>query len=366
MRSVMRLARGAALGIAVLSSVSRARAQAEAVDASVEPRAAPPRVAVASVGQMPGLEALEVRLRSWFGPESTELSVRRLDALDPNEVLSPSGEAGVRVFLVQRSPDTVRLFFTVIEQNQASPRYLVRDVTLDGGLDELGIEQVTQVIYLSSSALWSGVVESPRQEVEQRLAPERAPAPPPKPAARPSERAPRLRGVLGFEYAFRFAGEEGVTHGPAAVLGLGRSHGALALGTRLSAALILPHTSESQAVTLDLRGASFALGAFLSGRVLDRTSAIAEVGLGLDVVRYRVEALADPTLVAGQSEREVRPFLRLRLGLAEEFGPLKVGVAAGACVQFLRTHYDIVEESGNEELFSVWPVQPEIAASILF
>ena len=48
---------------------------------------------------------------------------------------------------------------------------------LENGLDELGIEQVAQIVYLSSLALWAGDLESPRFQLRGVEVPaERAPS----------------------------------------------------------------------------------------------------------------------------------------------------------------------------------------------
>jgi hypothetical protein len=325
----------------------------------------PPRVALAVVGSQSKLGLLEVRLASWFRWQPTELSVRRADEVDAHEVLSPIGEAGVRVWLVPHGPDTARLFFTVVERSGSMPRYLVRDVTLDGGFDELGVEQVAQVIYLSSTALWAGTLESSREEVELRL--DRKPASPPPPGAResaPKSQPATLESLLGFEYTLRSAGDEGTSHGPAATLGVNHPIGEQAIGARAQAGLIFPHSVEKRGIALDLRGASFYLGALLSQPAFERLSAVTELGLGLDVVRYRVDAITDPTLVAARSETETRPFVRLRAGLTRSISHVTAGIAAGASIQLLETHYDVLDQGRRQRWLTPWQLQPELAGSV--
>jgi hypothetical protein len=357
-----RLARRWALGFTLL--LAPAHVEANEAPAPVVNKL-PPRVTLAVVGSASKLGLLEVRLASWFRFQPTKLTVRRADAVDAHEVLSPVGEADVRVWLVPRGSDTHRLFFTVIERVGSMPRYLVRDVTLDGGFDELGVEQVAQVIYLSSAALWAGTLESSREEVELRL--DREPAAPPPPVA--PESAPKsapatLDNVLGFEYTLRFAGDEGTSHGPAATLGVTLPIGEQAIGARVQAGLILPDSIEKRGIALNLRGASFSLAALLSQPVFERVSAAAELGLGLDVVRYRVDAITDPTLIAARSETESRPFVRLRAGLIRNVGHVRLGIAAGTAIQLLRTHYDVIDEGRRQPWLTPWRVQPELAGSV--
>lgn len=374
-----RVVRVAALLFATFARLSLARAEVSEPASAQAPALRPARVRIALVGDADGLTALEARIESWFRPQLTELIVTREKALAANDVLSPADESLVGVWVVPRSATSVRLFFTVVAKPGSVPRYLVRDVNLDGGLDELGMEQITQMIYLSTSALWAGLVESPRSEVEEQLAPEPpAPSEPMAPLAPPAEEQPTPRAAppsatspalhvsLGFEYFARFAGNEGVTHGPAALLGLSVPLGSFSARGAVQAALLVPHEASTEGVAVDLQGASFALGATLLHPVLGKTFASAELAFGLDVINYAVSIPEDPTLVAQDSATEARPFLRLRVGFGYHVGPLGLSAGVGPVVQLLRTHYDVVEDGVRSELFAPWLVQPELFASAIW
>jgi len=218
--------------------------------------------------------------------------------------------------------------------------------------------------------------------VEEQLAPEPpvpsepvapvAPlAPPaedePPPRATPPRAAPAaLQVSLGFEYFARFAGDEGVTHGPAALRGLSAPLGSFSARGAVQAALLVPHQASAEGVSVDLQGASFALGASLSHPVLGKTFAAAELAFGLDVMSYAVSIPDDPTLVPQDSATEARPFLRLRVGFGYDVGPLGLSAGVGPVVQLLRTHYDVVEDGVRSELFAPWQVQPELFASAIW
>jgi hypothetical protein len=113
--------------------------------------------------------SLEERVLSWFSADTLKLSGQRGQQLDPASVLAGLDEPGVKVWLLPRTATSVRLFFSVKDPAGAPIRYLVTDFVLPRGFDELGLEQLSQVIYLSTMALWEGRMESSRREVELGL-----------------------------------------------------------------------------------------------------------------------------------------------------------------------------------------------------
>jgi len=358
-------ARWARLLVLTLGLVARSQTALGDEPADAALNAVPPRVDVAIVGRVPGGDALGTRVQSWFAAQPTAVSVRAAPVLATEEVLAKREWTGVKVWVVLRSSSAARLFFAVAGSDEGTPRYLVRDVTLAGGLDELGMEQVTQVIYLSALALWTGTQQSSRQDVERGLAQEQTvdrPETPPPVSRRVSSNA-GFSSVLGAGYFARFAGDEGTTHALSTSLGVGHPVGRFMVLGRVEAALLLPHRASANGLTLDLRGASFAAGALLVHELFDRTWGAVELGAGADVVNYRALAVDDPALQVDADETEARPFLRLRAGAARALGPVSLGVGAGVALQLLRTHYDAVDGANRSEIFAPWPVQPELHAS---
>jgi hypothetical protein len=354
-----------ARAVLLLGLCAEPRALAGA-DAGESAQAFPPRVDVAIVGSMPGGDALGSRVESWFAAQPTTVSVRSMPLLAAGEVLGARELTGVKVWVVLRSPSVARLFFAVAETEAGTPRYLVRDVTLDGGLDELGMEQVTQVIYVSALALWSGTLQSSRQDVERGLAPDPAPHRPAtaRPEAAPARSRAGFSSAIGVGYSARFAGEEGTTHAPSATFGVQHPVGRLTIGGRFEAALLLPHRAQENGLTLDLHGVSFAAGALLLGELFDGTSGSVELGAGFDVVNFEALSIDDPTLRAEADETESRPFVRVRSGVVRALGPVSLGVGAGLSIQLFRTHYDAEDGAKRSELLAPWLLQPELDASV--
>src|SRR5512144_2204900 len=99
-----------------------------------------PHVEITIIGGRDRADLVEERVTSWFRGEP--VSTARTDTVDARSVLTGEGRAGVQIWVVLTDATVAQVFFTVRERDNGTPRYLVTDVALTSGLDELGIEQV--------------------------------------------------------------------------------------------------------------------------------------------------------------------------------------------------------------------------------
>ena len=148
------------VGLALIGAARFAAAQASPSVALVNGAASPPQVDIVVIQDERVVDALQSKTLSWFGGSMTRVKTRQEARLDPAVVLAPSPIAGVRVWIVPRNTTTVWLYFVVQAESGGMPRYLVHELLLDNGLDELGLEQVAQVVYFASQALWAGQLQS--------------------------------------------------------------------------------------------------------------------------------------------------------------------------------------------------------------
>jgi hypothetical protein len=337
-----------------------------------------PSVTLAVVGDPGDAAAVDARVVSWFHEQGTPTRSSRQPAVDAGAVFSPTGEPGVRIWILLKLPALVRVFFAVEEPANRPLRYLVRDVALDGGLDELGLEQVAQVVNLSALALWAGNLESSRQEVETGLgvvAPlESSPVGTAGPSTPSAPSAPskdpgadwRARVTVGVEYAARLAGPEGLVHGPGANMGVLFRHRPFEIGPRFHAQLILPREVTHSGVALELHGAALGLGLAAARQTAERVWATGEVGTGLDLVEYEATSFGDASLRASATRPELRPLAYASLGVRADLGAVSITGAVLLAVQFLHTHYDISDRSERSELFGPWVVQPGLTTSVIW
>ncbi|MGH7434537.1 MAG: hypothetical protein ACRENE_02600, partial [Polyangiaceae bacterium] len=301
---------------------------------------APPRVDLAVVGETPATRDLGGRIGSWFKAPTVVRSTG-LARLEASSVFAPTGEPGVRVWVVQLSTSSAHIVFAVEQGAGKPPRYLVDDMDLPHGLDELAIEQLAQVVSMSAMALWAGTVESSRHDVEVILQPAQvgaAPAPPatspapPAPAA-PDETAAAARDTqtmvrTGLEYTVRDAGDEGALQTVGASVGLAHRGATLDLGVNLRGSVILPEQPSKAGIHLDVRGVGVALGLAAARRVGGGVSIGGEIGPGIEVVQYQVNSVDDASLVPSDGGVNPRPVLSARAGLQADLGSLSLTVDA--------------------------------------
>jgi hypothetical protein len=362
-----------------LSSLSIA-----AVFVAAEARAdQPPQVEVAMVGDTEHVAEVGQRIDSWFRAQHVPTRTSAVATFESGTVLTASGQAGVHAWIAVLDGKVARVFFRV-ESATARPRFLVSEIPLDAGLDELGIERLAQIVYLSAMGLWEGSMESSRREVEQELAKQAGDAravPPPAPTSLPpppppSPQAPSIErdstvaradgtspvGVrAGFEYTMRWRGDLGIGQTVGASLGALHRLGDLEVGGLVHAGAILPQASTGSGVELDTQGVTFAVGA-AAARRFQRTRLVAEVGFAADVVRYRTGAIADPSLRPEAGATDVQPFTFVCAGAQVDLGPVGIGLVGLLDVALERTHYDVASGGARSRVLVPWIVQPGFGA----
>jgi len=276
----------------------------------------------------------------------------------------------------------VWLYFVVQVEGGSTPRYLVHELQLDNGLDELGLEQVAQVVCLSSQALWTGQIQSTRRQFEDRLAlVEREPRgslagwtsqSPVEPTHSTNDEAKsephRTSWLVQPEigYSVRLLGREGIAQGPLVALRVVHAPNDTQVGGRLTAQLLLPHGQRSGPVELDLRGYSMRATLWTTGRETAGLSPTAEIGPGIDLVRYSTGSFTEQDLKPVGAQWEVRPIVWLALGMQGGHSPVQFGLQASIAVQVLNTHYDLAEANQRTRLLTASLIQPGFSAQAIF
>lgn len=330
-----------------------ALALATATDVCAQPTemAAPARarVRVRLVGPLSRDATLRDRIQSWFDPNAYEVLLQGATYLDPNQVLAPESGLLVEAWITERSGKSLRLYFASFDAKTHKTRYLLRDISLERGLDEVAAEELAQTVHLSASALVEGELVTAREQVEESLREAPAPAPPaatPRAAVSPpatvaaSAPAPpngapmlELHGALGYAAALR--GDEGLAHGP-------RLRGAVRganLGGFLRLNAVVPHRVTRSELDLDLYGGA-ATVAVSYGVALSPTVRLEGfVGPQLELVRYRAAAHANNGFTPVAAATEWRP--ELTLGAMFSFGRSpRVVLVPELSVALTDTHYE--------------------------
>jgi len=343
-------------------------------DAAPPPPAPPvlPRVIVTSVGPALPPAALE----SSLGPALRATYALRFSSADrfgPEELFRArmASTTAVHVWVDTTTPGLARLYFA----NRDGTRYLVRTLELSVPADELDREALAQAIEWSLQALAEGTAGLTRAEAEALFAGPAAPAPDaPKPPPEPARpRGGRGRGAAGWrpEVALLhgWAPESRAliaTQGPILRLGVDRLARRHQVGLGASAQYRYPQQHaeagvalevESVAARLDVRALATGLvaGAGCGPRLglgLDAVSATPEA---LDATRFEAAAPRTTTVPLGAGgvvcQLRVEPRVRLELG-------------AGAEVDLVAVHYDVVTTAGTTELLSRWTTRPSASVGI--
>jgi hypothetical protein len=336
-------------------------------------RAAMP-VDVVLVGRSGTEGSLAERIKSWFGAGAT-LSITSEEKLVAERVLGPLPKRRVAVWVTERTPGEARLYFAVTGETEGATRYLIRDVPLNQGFDEIGSERVAQVVHSSVTALIEGSVEvAERPEIERELAPLEpekpslarphppvfvAPPPAPKKTPPPSP-GPSFSPLAGAFYRGAFSGDEGFAHGPGLALGATLGFGQFGVGAVTRGEYVFPHSERFDDLDITLSGFAARLGA-RGVWILGVVHLDLELGAGLTWVEYDPEETPLGPIPA-PSGVDQRTFWFASVGASHEVGPVRAGGRLELEAYPVRSHYDL--DTG--EIGSASRFQPALALEIVF
>jgi hypothetical protein len=324
------------------------------------------------------------RVTSWFDPRRFAVGVQQAAVLEPSRVLAPDAGSDIHVWVILSRDDLARLYFAIRASESGEATYLVRDLRLESGLDELGKERIAEVLHLSVLALLDGAEQSPRPDVERALrddtearsgssdgakqtAETAGAALPTSEPTRPKpalgarvERSSSIRVGARLGYGVNYRGDEGLWHGPRGTLLV---HGER-IGVGLALQGVLPSTSSLSTVELEVYGASLLLAADFRVPLGGDWAFEAFAGPGLDVIHYSSSALS-PEVAAGRSDTEARPNLGLGARIAWK-RILGVAAALQLSVPLDDTHYDVVVSGEREVVADALPVTPLFGLEVCF
>lgn len=335
-------------------------------------------------------EELDAKIASWFLAQAGAYTSVQQEHFQASELFGAQGP-GVRVFVTRPNADELRIFFVC--RDGAKQRYLVRDLPLVRGLDEMALENTAQVVFSASLAIWEGQEETNPDRVAAALAPlPLAPLPGPAPTTTDTPAPPAAslattvtddKRVVAHDssrrksatsappyvvasagYALRYRGPAGVGHGPLLALGIAQRK-QREIGVRASGALLLPITIEQDELQLSLRGYSLALEPWVELGRERSVRCLGSLALGMDIVS--ASASANPTGIEPTAPSwEINPFLAPRVGVDFALEPFRVGVALDLAVQLVQRHYDVAEAGAQRAWITAWRVQPGLLVQVFW
>jgi hypothetical protein len=335
----------------------------------------PERLYIVLVGsvQQPELERL---LDEWLETSGLAVTIVGSRSLDVNTVFAVDRDpVRIRIWLTMPSPNVVRLTFA----DPQAERFLVRDVPLERSLDELGREQIAQVLLAAAQAFRERREDTPREEVrraleqapqstsnsddartrEQRTAAARTAAAPASADADAGRDAagPVVGWAPGVRYALRFKGPEGVSHGPGFVLESTFAWPTARLGGSIEARYEFAHDVETDEVELSI--ATLALRVGLVGALGgERSGLLGEAGFGLDRDAVKARARAGSNVEPRSNIDDQHAVFHALVGPYVRWGSFRASFGLRLDVALVRTHYDVIVDGEAKRVLTPWQVQP--------
>jgi hypothetical protein len=292
------------------------------------------------------------------------------ERFDPGSLLT-QGESDLRVwvFIVIRGEHQARLYF----RGPLGKRFLLRELSLRSGLDEVGRELIAQVVETSTVALLHSTAGISRDEASATLArekveptkePERAP-PPPRPV---KENVRRRDAALQVVLGARAAAIWNRSAGPAAAFG-----GEAGAGTTFGASLIgrvrLAYEYRlSQHVAISALDASYGSMAFRGGVDGGFRSGphrfLLGLGAGADLDRASTNAVRDRSLRLASVSSDAVAMFRAELRYELALGGLWLAASVLADFATARTHYDVSRAGSTTRVAELSLVRPGIALTL--
>ena len=307
------------------------------------------------------------RLESAVGDAVHPIRWSRAPQIDAGAILerpalADAGEPA-RVWIDGSRSDRLRVTFV----NWTTERFLVRDIPLPDGLNEVALETVAQVIESSVAALLAG---APVGMTREEMATELRPPPPPPIADLPPPAASleaRWEPRIGAFYAAQaFASEVPVEHGPGLLVHLDRAHERWIAGAWVSAQYQLPERVQSPLAgarldTLALRG-----GAEVARSLGERWAVGARIGGGVDAVHIAPRSGSSATSATLTADRFSWTYA-LHLALVATVRASRhvaLSVAAVVDLDVNERHYDVSVDGALTRVATTWPVRPGVLVEL--
>ncbi len=307
---------------------------------------------------------LDALLREWFGSAAGRLTVRPVSRWNKDEILAPNAARNtLSVWVIQMNKSLVRLYFVDASEH----RYYLRDVPLRTGLDEVGREDLAQIIVTSTDAFAQQRVGTNLEDMEKALAAPRSETQPAsilhQPAtpsnARASEAARfALRGGAFYGVIYEQAAE--LRQGPGILIGVVRRGTRQRLTLNAKAQYYWPQTIDRSDVVISAR--TFTVRSTIGlDRYLSQSASLGiEWGAGIDDLHVESEPSPRSTVVP-RSVTFLRPMMTLSVRAALIQSNFQWALLAGATLYLTRTHYDVVSNGEARVEYRPYVVQPQLA-----
>jgi hypothetical protein len=285
----------------------------------------------------------------------------------------------VNVWITSGKSGNARIYFATTRRSGRDPVYLVRDLQLPHGLDELGAERIAQVLYLSTVAILEGLAETRREEVERTLKAESAADAKHDQTVGPTSNPEGVEATgqlpnssensnaegldVGIGYGLSFRGDEGIWHGPRASLEYFLSH-AFAIGGLIRTAI--PHSQDVEGITLSVEAVTFGVMGCWHAPVKQSVSAEVFAGPGLDMVYHRPTEARNPDATLALGDTEARPNAIVGIGIVIGRSFPRISVTTDATMLLSGTGYDLINGRARHARAHAAEISPSMGLELRF
>ncbi len=313
----------------------------------------PPQVLIVVIGPEPQLSLV----RAALGPlalRGAEIRWRSAKRVGADDVLDAPERAESRCFIDLSALPKARLYLA----DARAERFLVRELELARGLDELGKEALAQVVESSiETLLEERELTLSRAQLRSLLAP--APSPVSNTKVRGGSQSEAAVSLgWGALYGVRLLSTKSVTHGPALALRVQLPWRAVELSGWTTVQYLLTQELSAPTAALDLTTVAVRSGVGMSGRVGSLWLG-ARLGIGLDLDRLNPRETGAAALELTQARwvhtSVATGALDTRLQIA---GSLGIAFSALADADFRPRHYDLEVEGEARAVIEPLPVRP--------
>ena len=320
----------------------------------VSPRSAAARVEVNLVGAVGGNREFLQLIEEWLTANDVAYVTRSVEVLQLEDITQAQGSGPpVKIWVTLDAPHSLRMYLAEPDAR----RYLVRDVPLPSGFDEVGRERSVQVILSSALAFMQRRVASSLREVERafqerssRPAPSARIArtrPPPGPGTATHRDTARPGFGVGAFYAVSDQAEWSVSHGPGGLLLAEFPLKRFALRTLLRG----QYRWQPIVTTPRVRIAERSIDLCASGAVQwPRREAFyghIELGGGLNLVDLTPDKLAESSVEPRPRRWDMRPFATALLGAGWQSGQVQAELLVRLDLEMRQTLYTVQAQSGE-------------------
>jgi hypothetical protein len=289
-----------------------------------------------------------------------ELSALKVHAIAPRRIAAGGEEQDpffARIWVDLTDVSRARLFIT----DRGWRRVCVRTLQLEGGFDEVFLEQLAFVVRVSLEAFAAGeLICVARQDFARSLEAPRSPPSTVEPRrVEPSPPAWHLAAssALGVQ---AFGAQGAVTAGPELAIGLSRASWA----GKLAGQWRSPARLDASSVHVDLQALALRLDLTRRTKLSASWWAGGVASLGVEVMRSKAHSQSS-RLVLDRPAWNVEPLARAGMSVGRYWGSAYLGLTLGVELGLARVRYVVVSGANEPEtLFARAPARPFAAVEL--